>query len=117
MVSVMEMIRLAKEQLENLSPGEVAAELERGEVVLVDVREPTETAGGVIPGALMAPRGMLEFHADPSTKYHIPRSPARKPRLGPGSCRAVPTTRVRQRRGPCGLPRATARPRWCIGRR
>lgn len=78
MVSVMEMIRLAKEQLENLSPGEVAAELERDEVVLVDVREPTETAAGVIPGALLAPRGMLEFHADPSTKYHIPALHPRK---------------------------------------
>lgn len=78
MVSVMELVRLAKEQLENLSPSEVAAELESDEVVLVDVREPNETAAGVIPGALLAPRGMLEFHADPSTKYHIPALQPRK---------------------------------------
>lgn len=26
----------------------------------------------MIPGAVLAPRGMLEFHADPATKYHLP---------------------------------------------
>src|SRR5690606_23955117 len=36
-----------------------------------DVREPTETADGVIEGAVLAPRGMLEFHADPATPYHL----------------------------------------------
>ncbi|HLV12190.1 MAG TPA: rhodanese-like domain-containing protein [Trueperaceae bacterium] len=79
MVSVMEMVRLAKEQVENLSPADVAREVQDGEVVLVDVREPEETAGGVIPGALLAPRGMLEFHADPATKYHLaPLRPDRR---------------------------------------
>lgn len=71
MVSVMELVRLAKEQVENLTPGEVAKELASGEVVLVDVREGREVDGGVLPGALIAPRGMLEFHADPSTKFHL----------------------------------------------
>ena len=49
MVSVMEMIRLAKEQLENLSPGEVAAELERDEVVYVRRGQGTFVADGAIP--------------------------------------------------------------------
>lgn len=72
MPGVMELIRIAKEGLENLSPREVAAELDRGNVVLVDLREPHELqAQGVIPGALPAVRGMLEFHADPGTKYHL----------------------------------------------
>ncbi len=71
MVSVMELVRVAKEQVENLGPEEVAAEMAAGEVVLVDTREAHELAGGVIPGALHAPRGMLEFHADPGTKYHL----------------------------------------------
>ena len=39
--------------------------------MLVDVREPTETAAGTIPGAVLAPRGMLEFHADPASPYHL----------------------------------------------
>lgn len=72
MVSVMELVRAAKEQVENLTPAEVAKEVEAGRAVLLDVREAHETAGGVIPGAVKAPRGMLEFHADPSTKYHLP---------------------------------------------
>lgn len=45
MVSVMELVRQAKKQVENLPPGEMAKELANGGGVLVDVREPTETAG------------------------------------------------------------------------
>lgn len=71
MTGVMELVRIAKEGLESLSPREVAAELGREDVVLVDLREPHETAAGIIPDAVLAPRGMLEFHADPATKYHL----------------------------------------------
>lgn len=72
MVSVMELVRAAKERVENLTPAEVVAELATGKAVLVDLREAHETVGGMIPGAISAPRGMLEFHADPNTKYHLP---------------------------------------------
>jgi rhodanese-related sulfurtransferase len=69
---VMDLVAEAKENIENLSPAEVAAELEKGGVVLVDLREQHELdAQGVIQGAIHAPRGMLEFHADPSTPYHL----------------------------------------------
>ncbi|MGA8216946.1 MAG: rhodanese-like domain-containing protein, partial [Solirubrobacterales bacterium] len=61
----------AKAGIENLRPAEVAEEIGRGEALLVDVREPGETADGIIPGATLAPRGMLEFHADPETPYHL----------------------------------------------
>ncbi len=71
MPGVKDLVERAKEEVENLSPIEVARELERGEVVLVDLREPHETKEGVIPGAVLAPRGMLEFHADPASPYHI----------------------------------------------
>jgi rhodanese-related sulfurtransferase len=51
---------------------EVAAELDDPQVVLLDARELTEIAiDGSIPGAVAAPRGMLEFHTDPSSQYHI----------------------------------------------
>lgn len=66
-----EMVAAAKAAIENLTTEQVAAELADDDVVLVDLREPTETAKGTIPGAVMAPRGMLEFHADPSTPYHL----------------------------------------------
>ena len=50
----------------------------RDDVVFVDVREGGELATqGKIPGAVHAPRGMLEFYADPSMPYH-------KPALGSG---------------------------------
>ncbi|MGH3949873.1 MAG: rhodanese-like domain-containing protein [Pseudonocardiaceae bacterium] len=69
MTSVKEMITAAKAGIENLSPAEVAAEVDEGEVLLVDVREPAETAGGIIPTAVLAPRGMLEFYADAASPY------------------------------------------------
>ena len=67
----MALVAEAKERIENLTPAELAAELEAARVVLVDLREREEIeAHGGIPGAIHAPRGMLEFYADPSTPYH-----------------------------------------------
>jgi rhodanese-related sulfurtransferase len=61
----------AKAQIENLSPDEVVGELQHGGALLVDLREPGERVeSGVIRGAVHAPRGMLEFYADPTSAYH-----------------------------------------------
>ena len=69
--TTMELVADAKGRIQNLTPDETARELENGEVVLVDLREPAELAEqGVIPGAIHAPRGMLEFYADPASAYH-----------------------------------------------
>jgi rhodanese-related sulfurtransferase len=47
--------------------------LPQGQVGLVlDVREPAEWEKGHIPGAVLAPRGMLEWYADPTTPYAKP---------------------------------------------
>jgi rhodanese-related sulfurtransferase len=60
----------AKNQIENLTPEQVAKELEQGSVV-VDLRESDELRStGKIPGAAHIPRGMLEFAADPASPYH-----------------------------------------------
>jgi len=68
-----ELVAAAKSRTENLSPDAVAAELEAGDAVLIDLREPEERATtGTIPGAIHAPRGMLEFYADPTNSYHRP---------------------------------------------
>jgi rhodanese-related sulfurtransferase len=57
--------------VQNLSVEETARELDEGDAMLVDVREPGERAqNGVITGAVEAPRGMLEFWADPASPYH-----------------------------------------------
>jgi len=67
------LIAEAKARIENLSPAAVAAELEGGEVLLVDIREPEERAQhGGIAGAIHTARGMLEFAADPTSAYYHP---------------------------------------------
>jgi rhodanese-related sulfurtransferase len=67
------MVADAKERIENLTADGVSQELETGDVVLVDIREPEErAASGAIPGAAHAPRGMIEFYADPTSPYHRP---------------------------------------------
>lgn len=69
--SVMDLVAKAKESIENLTPAELASELDGGDVLLVDLREAGELQDqGTIAGALHAPRGMLEFYADPATPYH-----------------------------------------------
>lgn len=69
--SASELVAAAKARVENLSVDDVAAEIEGGDAVVVDLREPEEReATGMIPGALAVPRGMLEFRADPSSPYH-----------------------------------------------
>lgn len=65
-----QMVAEAKQRVSNLSVDEVAAELTAGGVTLIDIREPAELEGGSIPGMLHAPRGMLEFYADPASPYH-----------------------------------------------
>lgn len=63
----------AKARIENLTPAQVQFELASGDVVLIDIREADErTASGTIAGALHAPRGMLEFYADPTGPYYRP---------------------------------------------
>ena len=65
------MVAEAKGRVQNLSPEQVAAELDGGDVTLVDIREDDERLqSGAIPGAVRAPRGMLEFWADPTSAYH-----------------------------------------------
>lgn len=71
MTPVQFMVAALKARIENLTPAQVAAELDDPFVLLVDVREPGETEYGSIPGAVRVPRGMLEFHADHGTSSHV----------------------------------------------
>ncbi len=69
--TVKQLVAEAKGQIRNLTVDEVARQLEKNPVTLVDIREPDEvTRDGHIPGAVLAPRGMLEFYADPESSYH-----------------------------------------------
>jgi rhodanese-related sulfurtransferase len=69
---IFETVELLKAGLENLSIADLKRELsERDDLLLVDIRELQETVDlGTIPGAVHAPRGMLEFWADPSSRYY-----------------------------------------------
>jgi rhodanese-related sulfurtransferase len=72
-MTAQQLVAQAKSQIRNLSAEEVASELDNGSVTLVDIREPDEVQrDGAIPGAVAAPRGMLEFWADPASPYHRP---------------------------------------------
>jgi rhodanese-related sulfurtransferase len=68
---VAEMIAQARSRVRNLSAAQVADALAGGDVVLVDVREAAERDNGTIAGSIHVPRGMLEFHADEASPYHL----------------------------------------------
>jgi rhodanese-related sulfurtransferase len=75
-MSVAEMVTQARSEIENLSPRQVAQELQTSGVLLVDIREPDErTQSDVIGGSVHAPRGMLEFYADPASAGRVSTSP------------------------------------------
>jgi rhodanese-related sulfurtransferase len=65
-----ELVAEAKRRIENLSLGELQAELERGEIQLLDIRDVRERQKlGWIPRSMHVPRGMLEFWLDPTSPY------------------------------------------------
>ena len=74
--TAMQMIGEARAQVGTVAPTEAADEVGSG-AVLVDVREPEEWQHGHINGSVPAPRGLLEFFADPA-------SPRHKAQLDPG---------------------------------
>ena len=68
-----DLVSEAKAQVENLDPEAVQQELQRGDAVLVDIRDAPELEeNGSIPGSVHVPRGMLEFRADTTSPYHQP---------------------------------------------
>ncbi len=63
----------ARKTIPEITVTQAREELEQGQATLVlDVREPAEWEKGHIPGAVLAPRGMLEWYADPTTPYAKP---------------------------------------------
>ncbi len=61
-----------KSKLDNLSIDDLKDEIaKRDDLLLVDIREIQETIDlGTIPNSVHAPRGMLEFWADPASPYY-----------------------------------------------
>jgi len=69
--TVGQLVAEAKQRVENLSVEEVEAEMARGDVQVVDIRDVRERKKlGFIPGSTHVPRGMLEFWLDPTSHYY-----------------------------------------------
>ena len=64
----------ATAEITTYSVAQVRARLGSDErLQVVDIRDPRELErGGTVPGALLAPRGMLEFWFDPESPYFKP---------------------------------------------
>ncbi|HRP30724.1 MAG TPA: rhodanese-like domain-containing protein [Agriterribacter sp.] len=71
--SATDLVKEAKQEIENLTPLQVKDELTRSGAVLIDIRESEELKqNGRISGSVHAPRGMIEFYADSTLPYHKP---------------------------------------------
>ena len=61
----------AKQQTKSISPADAHGQQQAGDAILIDIRDIRELQrDGRIDGAFHAPRGMLEFWADPDSPYH-----------------------------------------------
>ena len=70
-VTVQQMLAAAEAVVPRISAEEAKALVGREDVLFLDVREPNEVAAsGKVPGALAIPRGLVEFHADPTSPLH-----------------------------------------------
>jgi rhodanese-related sulfurtransferase len=71
--SVKELLAEANAAVPRVSPAEARALIGRDNVLIVDVRDPSEVqVSDKIKGAVNVSRGMLEFRADPESPYHNP---------------------------------------------
>lgn len=69
--TVGQLVEEAKTRIENLSLKQLQAELQSGEVQLLDIRDIRERQKlGWLPGSVHTPRGMLEFWVDPASPYY-----------------------------------------------
>ena len=66
----MQLIGEALAEIASISADEALALVDGGDAVFVDVRERAEHDAGAIAGAVAAPRGFLEFIADPTSPMH-----------------------------------------------
>ncbi|HAC35205.1 MAG TPA: rhodanese [Gammaproteobacteria bacterium] len=69
----MSLVAEAEALIETVTTEQVLELLEEQQTCLVDIRDVRELyREGKIPGAMHAPRGMLEFWVDPQSPYHKP---------------------------------------------
>ncbi len=72
-LSASQIVTEARQTIPEISVSQAREELNKGRAsLLLDVREPAEWEKGHISGAVLAPRGMLEWYADSTTPYAKP---------------------------------------------
>jgi rhodanese-related sulfurtransferase len=68
---IKDLVAAAKAEITTLAPEDAQARVAAGQAVFVDIRDIRELdRDGRIPGAIHAPRGMLEFWVAPDSPYH-----------------------------------------------
>jgi rhodanese-related sulfurtransferase len=71
--TVKQLLTDANASVPKLSPAEAVEKVRAGDVLVVDVRDPSEVQqSGKVKGSVNVSRGMLEFRADPESPYHNP---------------------------------------------
>ena len=69
--TVAQMVAEANAEIETVAAADAIKLKDDPNILLVDIRDIRELdRDGRVPGALHAPRGMLEFWVDPATPYH-----------------------------------------------
>jgi rhodanese-related sulfurtransferase len=67
------LVQAAMAEVTTLSAEQALALHGRSNVLFIDIREPAEWAReGLVPGAVQAPRGVLEFWVDATSPWHRP---------------------------------------------
>src|SRR6266704_3891062 len=78
-LSSSQMLAEARKTVPEITASQAKEQRDCGEVDLIlDVREPSEWDKGHIPGAVLAPRGLLEWYADPTSPYAKPELTANR---------------------------------------
>lgn len=72
-MNIDELLAAARSRLIRVTAGEASHAMADG-AVLVDIRSDSQLArDGIIPGAIVIPRNVLEWRADPVCDHHDPR--------------------------------------------
>ena len=76
--SAKQLLAEANSEVEQISAAQAIDLIDDDSIVFVDVRETGEAEQGMVPGAVHAPRGMLEFYVDPESPMHKDLAVSRK---------------------------------------
>ena len=70
--TVASIVKQAIAEVPAISVAEALPLLESDRHVFIDLRDTNEQGHGIIPGAVVSSRGLMEFHIDPDSPAHNP---------------------------------------------